>query len=259
MDISQKGLPSRKKIGYLPETTPLYTDMFVNEYLEYAGRLRGLSGKNLNTRVKKMLEVCGLEEMRKKPIGHLSKGYRQRTGLAQAMIHEPELLILDEPMSGLDPNQIVEIRELVKEIGKEKAVVYCSHILSEVAATCNRILIINNGEAAAVGTPEEVTARAQGHISYEVVIKTSKKGEKNIESKFKELSQIEEVRLVDSSDNSSVKLKIETNCANEIGEEIFDIAVKNNWKITQLTHKRITLEDVFSKLTKGNYALKDVK
>jgi ABC-2 type transport system ATP-binding protein len=246
-DICENGLESRKKIGYLPETTPLYTDMFVDEYLEFVGKLRGLCGENLKKRIKKMLEVCGLEEMQKKPIGHLSKGYRQRTGLAQAMIHEPELLILDEPMSGLDPNQIVEIRELVKEIGKEKAVVYCSHILSEVAATCNRILIINDGETAARGTPEEVITKAQGHISYEVVIKTK---DKNIEEKFKHISQIQEIKAIVSSDTLNVKLKIETNSEKEIGEEIFDVAVKNNWKITLLSHKKITLEDVFSKLTR---------
>ena len=247
MDISENDLEPRKKIGYLPETTPLYTDMFVDEYLTFIGRLRGLSGDNLKKRVKKMLEVCGLEEMRKKPVGHLSKGYRQRTGLAQAMIHEPQLLILDEPMSGLDPNQIVEIRELVKEIGKEKAVVYCSHILPEVAATCNRILIINNGETAAAGTPEEVASKAQERISYEVTLKTT---DKNIQDKFKQVAQIQEVVIVASSDDTSVKLKIETNSAKEIGEDIFDIAVKNNWKITQLSHKKNTLEDVFSKLTK---------
>jgi ABC-2 type transport system ATP-binding protein len=157
MDIVEKDLEVRKRIGYLPETTPLYTDMLVDEYLRFIGKLRGLSGEKLNKRIKEMLEVCGLEEMRKKPVGHLSKGYRQRTGLAQAMIHEPELLILDEPISGLDPNQIVEIRRLIKDIGKEKAVVYCSHILPEVAATCNRILIINNGETAATGTLDELT------------------------------------------------------------------------------------------------------
>jgi len=156
-NILENSLETRKKIGYLPETTPLYSDMFVEEYLIYIGKLRGLSGEKLKIQTKKMIEVCGLEAMRKKPIGHLSKGYKQRTGLAQAMIHEPDLLILDEPISGLDPNQIVEIRRLIKEIGKEKAVVYCSHILPEIAATCDRIMIINNGEMTANGTLNELT------------------------------------------------------------------------------------------------------
>jgi len=251
MDIMEQDLKSRKKIGYLPETTPLYTDMFVEEYLTFIAKLRGLRGENLKKRIKKMLEVCGLEEMRKRPVGYLSKGYRQRTGLAQAMIHEPELLILDEPMSGLDPNQIVEIRQLIKEIGKEKAVVYCSHILSEVAATCNRVLIINDGETAAVGSPDEVAAKTQERISYEVTLKTT---DKNIEEKFKQIQQIQEVTILAQSDGEKTELKIETNSSQEIGEDIFDVAVKNNWKITMLTHKKVTLEDVFSKLTK-----KDVK
>jgi len=246
MDIMEQDLQSRKKIGYLPETTPLYTDMFVEEYLTFIGKVRGLGGENLKKRIKKMLEVCGLEEMRKRPIGYLSKGYRQRTGLAQAMIHESELLILDEPISGLDPNQIVEIRELIKEIGREKAVVYCSHILSEVAAICNRVLIINNGETAAVGTPQEVTAKVQERISYEVTVKTT---DKNIEEKFKQITRISQITSA-SSDGISRDLKIETDSPQEIGEDIFDVAVKNGWKITHLSHKKVTLEDVFSKLTK---------
>ena len=156
-DILEHSLETRRKIGYLPETTPLYTDMFVEEYLLFVGKLRGLTGEKLKRQTTKMIEVCGLETMWKRPVGHLSKGYRQRTGIAQAMIHEPDLLILDEPISGLDPNQIVEIRRLIKDIGKEKAVVYCSHILPEIAATCDKIIIINNGETAANGTLSELT------------------------------------------------------------------------------------------------------
>jgi len=246
-DISENGIQTRKLIGYLPETTPLYTDMFVDEYLEFIGKLRGLRGETLNKRVKKMLEVCGLEEMRKKPVGYLSKGYRQRTGLAQAMIHEPDLLILDEPMSGLDPNQIIEMRGLIKETGKEKAVVYCSHILPEVAATCDRILIINDGEAAAAGSPDEVAAKARERIFYDVVIKTN---DKNIEEKLKRIPQIESVKSDYTAGAQEVKLAIETNSPQEIGEEIFDAAVKNGWKITYLSHRKTTLEDVFSKLTR---------
>jgi len=193
LDIALNDLQARQKIGYLPETTPLYTDMFVCEYLEFIGKLRGLSGENLKKRVKKMLEVCGLEEMRNRPIGYLSKGYRQRTGLAQAMIHEPQLLILDEPMSGLDPNQIIEIRQLIKEIGKEKAVVYCSHILPEVAATCNRILIINEGETAAVGTPEEVIEKSrEENASYQITLKNFNE---EIEKKIREIVEIEKISV----------------------------------------------------------------
>jgi len=246
-NICRSGLDTRKKIGYLPETTPLYTDMFVDEYLEFIGKLRGLKGENLKKRVKVMLDVCGLWEMRKKPIGHLSKGYRQRTGLAQAMIHEPQLLILDEPMSGLDPNQIVEIRQLIKQIGKEKAVVYCSHILAEVAATCDRVLIINDGKTAAMGTTDEVTTKFQERVRYDAVVKTK---DKEFSTKLGRIAKISDITSSPLPDGSGVSLRIETNSPDDIGEEIFDAAVKNGWKIVSLSHKRTTLEDVFARLTK---------
>jgi len=135
----------RRKIGYLPELNPLYLDMNVLEYLEYTARLHGLRNKQLRQRQNEMVEVCGLQDVRHKDIGELSKGYRQRVGLAQSMIHDPEVLILDEPTSGLDPNQIVEIRNLIRRLGSAKTVILSTHILSEVQATCNRVIIINEG------------------------------------------------------------------------------------------------------------------
>jgi ABC-2 type transport system ATP-binding protein len=146
-----RSLDVRKKIGYLPENNPLYHEMNVLEYLEYAAQLHGMKGSAINGRIKEMVHVCGLETVRHKDIGELSKGFRQRVGLAQAMIHEPDVLILDEPTSGLDPNQIVEIRNLIKQLGRAKTVILSTHILSEVQATCDRVLIINEGKIVADG------------------------------------------------------------------------------------------------------------
>ncbi|MEZ5149214.1 MAG: ATP-binding cassette domain-containing protein, partial [Bacteroidales bacterium] len=146
----------KRSIGYLPENNPLYTEMGLIDYLRFVAELQGIEKSKVNDRIREMIQVCGLEDEKHKKIGELSKGYKQRVGLAQALIHDPQVLILDEPTSGLDPNQIVEIRELIKKIGREKTVILSSHILAEVEATCDRILIINKGKIVADGTAREL-------------------------------------------------------------------------------------------------------
>ena len=173
MDVREHSLEVRKKIGYLPEMNPLYFDMNALDSLEFAAELHGLRGNAMQQRVKEMVDVCGLEAVRHKDIGEMSKGYRQRVGLAQAMIHDPDVLILDEPTSGLDPNQIVEIRTLIKELGRAKTVVLSTHILSEVQATCDRVLIINDGIIVANGTPEQLQRTFQGAEEIGLDLKTS--------------------------------------------------------------------------------------
>ena len=153
---------SQKKIGYLPELNPLYLDMNVIEYLEYSALLHGIRNGLLQGRMREMIEVCGLGDARHKDIGELSKGFRQRVGLAQAMIHDPEVLILDEPTNGLDPNQIVEIRNLIRQLGRAKTVVLSTHILSEVQATCDRVVIIHQGKIAADGTLDQLQEKFHG-------------------------------------------------------------------------------------------------
>jgi ABC-2 type transport system ATP-binding protein len=162
LDIAEHSFEVRKKIGYLPEMNPLYLDMNVVEYLEYSARLHGLKDAMLRSRLKEMIDVCGIADERHKDIGELSKGFRQRVGLAQAMIHDPEVLILDEPTSGLDPNQIVEIRNLIRQLGRAKTVVLSTHILSEVQATCDRVIIINEGTIVADGTLEQLQQDFRG-------------------------------------------------------------------------------------------------
>ncbi len=236
----------RKKIGYLPESTPLYGDMFVDEYIKFVGELRGLRGATLKRQMQKMIEVTGLTEMVKRPVGYLSKGYRQRVGLAQAMIHEPELLILDEPISGLDPNQIVEIRELIKDIGREKTVLYCSHILSEVAQTCNRLLIINQGKVVTRGTPDEVTSQFTGKTTFTMKLV----GDSNeLSDHFNSLHAVLSVHA--TNDGSLTTVVIETAEDETYGEVLFDSVVSARWKLRELTHHVTTLEDVFTQLTGG--------
>lgn len=160
-DVLQAPMQVREQIGYLPEHNPLYKDMYVKEYLHFVGRLHGV--RNRKRRIEEMIERTGLEREQGKQIGMLSKGYRQRVGLAQAMLHDPEVLILDEPTSGLDPNQLVEIRRLIKELGQEKTVVFSTHIMQEVQALCDRVVIINRGKIVANGTIDELAERAGQH------------------------------------------------------------------------------------------------
>src|SRR3990170_7858191 len=182
----------RRKIGYLPELNPLYLDMNVLEYLEYSARLHGLRDKHLRQRQNEMVEVCGLEEVRHKDINELSKGYRQRVGLAQSMIHDPDVLILDEPTSGLDPNQIVEIRSLIRHLGRQKTVIFSTHILSEVQATCDRVIIINEGRIVADGTPEQLQSDFRGSetVTVELKAKTSD-AMQDLFPKFRSIENVE--------------------------------------------------------------------
>ncbi len=240
-------LKIRRKIGYLPENTPLYNDMLVREYMEFVGEIRGLKGMSLDKRIDEIFQICGLAPMARRLIGKLSKGYRQRVGLAQALIHNPDLLILDEPMSGLDPNQIIEIRRLIKKIGEEKTVIYCSHILSEVSATCSRILIINNGKAVATGTPDELTARMEKGTQYTLRIKADKD---KVESHLPSLKGVKSVSIRDTQDGWHLT-HVESSEKDDIGEVLFKSAVDNGWVLSELKRETVSLEDVFTQLTRG--------
>lgn len=247
LDILEHSLEIRKKIGYLPENAPLYNDMMVNEYLSFVGELRGLKGSALSSAKNTMYQVCGLTNMTKRQIGKLSKGYRQRVCLAQAMIHDPDLLILDEPMAGLDPNQIIEIRELIKKIGKEKTVIYCSHILSEVSATCSTILIINDGISVATGTADELTSKSGQGILYNLRIKGDKEA---VETKLAELPVVTNARITVSTDDWH-QVAVTGEGKVDIGEDLFKCVVNNGWSLAELKREETTLEDVFTQLTRG--------
>ena len=249
LDTKTHDIASRKKIGYLPETTPLYGDMFVDEYLNYVATLRGLSGAYKKTQIEKILTLCGLKPVQKRTVAHLSKGYRQRIGLAQALIHEPDLLILDEPMSGLDPNQIIEIRSLIKEIGKTKTVLYCSHILSEVSATCDRVLIINNGKIAIQGTPDEISRQSKKHYLYNVAC--ASKFADNLKKHVTQIPSVSAIILQEELGDQR-HFTIESD-SNNLGEMLFACAVDHQIVLSEITPHSVSLEDVFTKLT-GNRA-----
>ncbi len=235
----------KKKIGYLPENNPLYYDMPVLEYLDFVGKLQGIENSKIQNKIIEMVHVCGLNEEKHKKIGELSKGYRQRVGLAQAMIHDPEILILDEPTTGLDPNQIIEIRKLIRQLGKEKTVILSTHILPEVEATCDRILIINKGKIVADGTPETLRKQAQGNEVLRVQISDSE----NQDLLTSSLQSLDTIQMVDPVKEHQGAFIIQSKEGASSRRAIFNLCVKKNWVLTELTPIETKLEDIFRELT----------
>lgn len=234
-EVSVDSLNTRRLIGYLPENNPLYLDMYVKEYLTFVANIYKI--KNVKTRVEDMIKAVGLEIEQNKKIGALSKGYRQRVGLAQAIIHDPEVLILDEPTSGLDPNQLVEIRDLIKNIGKEKTVMLSTHIMQEVEAICDRVVIINKGEIVADGKTSDLSSNGE-----KVTVYVEFEGEvnKNVLSKISGVNKIEKVGegwLLEGDKNSDLRKVIAKN-AQELGMLILTLRVEEQG-----------LEEVFKTLT----------
>jgi len=246
--ISVNSEPEKVKsyIGYLPEHNPLYQDMPVIDYLNFVAGVQGIDPAKVVDRVTEMIRVCGLKTEKHKKIRELSKGFKQRVGLAQALIHNPEVLILDEPTTGLDPNQIVEIRELIKRIGREKTVILSSHILAEVEATCDRILIINKGKIVANGTAEELRRQAQGNELLQVQIGNASRNEA-----FEALKSLPSVELVDFSGNEETIFEIHSKTGQNSAQAIFEMCVQKGWFIQQLTPIETKLEDIFREVTKN--------
>lgn len=245
LDVEKHSLEVRRRIGYLPEMAPVYQDMNVENYLHYVSRLRRISGETQSKRIREVIARCGLEEVLYKSIGQLSKGYRQRVGLAQSIIHDPDILVMDEPTAGLDPNQIVEIRSLIKELGREKTVILSTHILSEVQATCSRIVIINQGRLVADDTPEGLKADAAGRG---VLNTTLKSASADVLEKTKAIAGVDSVRQMPGG-NGEVSLRIETEGGRDIREDFYRLAVRENWIILEMASETRSLEDVFRKLT----------
>jgi ABC-2 type transport system ATP-binding protein len=229
----------KKITGYLPEHNPLYLDLYVHEYLIFVGKLYGLRGQGLDNRVKKIVELCGLGPEQNKKIETLSKGYRQRVGLAQALIHDPKILILDEPTSGLDPNQLVEIRKLIKTISQQKTVVFSTHIMQEVQALCDRVIVINKGEIVADDKLDRILQR-QGNVS---VIVAQFEGDVNLD----QLKLIRGVREVETMDGFKYKIMSEGDV--DLRPEIFRFAADNNLSLIGLKQEENSLENIFRDLT----------
>ena len=251
-DIANMSLEVRRKIGYLPELNPLYLDMNVLEYLEYSAQLHKMGKTQIRQRMREMVEVCGLSGVRHKDIGELSKGYRQRVGLAQAMIHDPEVLILDEPTSGLDPNQIVEIRNLIRKLGSAKTVILSTHILSEVQATCDRVIIINDGKIVADGTPDQLQHEFRGSDIISLELKANvENGMTEIFPKVKALAHVENVQYQNPSPGIH-RLLITAAKGSDIREDLFHQAVSEKWLLLEIHREATSLEEVFHKLTTVN-------
>ena len=234
----------KKHIGYLPENNPLYLDMPVIDYLEFCAALQGVPKGQIPERIREMVKVCGLNAEKHKKIGELSKGYRQRVGLAQAMIHNPEILILDEPTTGLDPNQIVEIRKLIRELGQQKTVILSTHILPEVEATCDRILIINKGKIVADGTANTLRSSAQGQEVVRVKIEDTEP--KTALEALKKLPSIEQVVYMNSQQDH---FEIQSRPEKTAKRDIFKLCVEKGWVLTEMIPIETKLEDIFRDLT----------
>jgi ABC-2 type transport system ATP-binding protein len=238
-DIAEQSLEVRKQVGYLPEHNPLYLDMYVKEYLEFIAGLHHI--KNVKARIAEMIEVTGLQAEQKKKIGALSKGYRQRVGLAQALIHDPKVLILDEPTTGLDPNQLAEIRNLIIAVGKEKTVMLSTHIMQEVEAMCDRVIIVNKGEIVA----NDVTStlqKTQLENTYIIMVEFDKPTSRN---SLKSIHHVHDAKNI--KDNV---WQLEVSGENDVRPDVFRYAVQSGLAVLMLNKEEQKLEDVFKKLTK---------
>lgn len=235
----------QKEIGYLPELNPLYTEMKVHDYLKFNAEIRHIAGNDFKEALDKVVDECGLQGVVHRTIGNCSKGYKQRIGLAAAMIHDPKILILDEPVTGLDPNQIVEIRELIKKVGKKKLVLMSSHILQEIQATVDRIIIINNGEIIADGTSKELIDGAKDLSTLTLAVENA--NDETIENMKAKIPSIT-LKSTNKS-NDLITIQIEYPSKADPRKDIFKYAVKNKWIILEMSESKRNLEDIFRNLT----------
>jgi ABC-2 type transport system ATP-binding protein len=246
VDAVNDSLKTRAKIGYLPETVPLYEEMKVSEYLKFVAEMRGLSGDKLKARISEVAIACGVSGVMQKPIEELSKGYRQRVGLAQAIMGNPDVLILDEPTTGLDPNQIVEIRELIKKIGKEKTVIFSTHILSEVSAVCDRVIIINNGKIVGEGSPAELIGRTNAKAVITVKVEGNKEA---IAAVLQKISGVVKVSLA-KTEGTVLVYQIETATGIDDRGIINKALIMGGFNVLEISKSEANLEDAFRELTK---------
>src|SRR6202043_3345512 len=243
-DVFEQSLQARSRLGYMPESVPLYNDMRVTEYLDYRAALKGVPHRRVAERVGDVKELCGLREVERKLIGALSKGYRQRVGLADALVNEPDLLILDEPTIGLDPNQIRQVRELIRNLGKQHTILLSTHILPEVEMTCSRVIIIHKGRIEACDTPDNLLGQIR---QAGVVVVEAKVGADDGAEELKKISGVRDVTTEAEDDWKKFSLRVESGV--DVREEVFQLATVRRWTVRELTQRRATLEDVFVELT----------
>jgi len=244
-DVLEKPMEVKRRIGYLPEMPPLYQEMRTTEYLQFVGKLKGLSGTELQQRIETACERCAITDVKSKLLGKLSKGYRQRVGLAQALIHNPDVLILDEPTAGLDPLQIKETRQLIKQLGGDHTIILSTHILPEVEQTCQRVVIIDKGRVSAVDTPDNLKSRLSGSETMYVQVDTA--GADITQS----LGRVAGVTRVAEADrrNGLVGYEVESESGHDIRRELARTIVSSGWGLTELRPMRMSLEEIFLSLT----------
>lgn len=244
-DVFAQSLEARRHIGYLPENVPLYTDMTVKGYLKFHGKIRGLADRALAARLDYVIQATHIEDRRDQLIQKLSKGYRQRVGLAQALIHNPDVLILDEPTVGLDPRQIIEVRELIKGLGGDHTIILSTHILPEVSVTANRVVIINNGQIVATDTPTNLTHRLQGEQSVKAVVRGP------AEAIRQQIGKLPRVRRVETgpAGDGLVSLVVTGAEGADVREDVARAVVRGNWGLLELSAASMSLEEIYLKLT----------
>jgi len=248
--ISEDPLAVKKMIGYLPESSPFYKDMLVYDYLWYVAGIWGIPASERLSRLKSLAGLCSLSDIMHKPIGALSKGLNQRVGLAHAMMSDPEILVLDEPTQGLDPNQIVEIRGLIKKIGREKTVIFSTHILSEAEATCDRIIIINAGKIVADGKTEEIREKAGNRTVLHLTLANADFD--SVRLRLGSIPGVESVRLVEQSDDGLISVTMDCATENDLREAVYLKIKSTDWILLNFSRKKETLESIFHDLTQSS-------
>ncbi|HXS97192.1 MAG TPA: ABC transporter ATP-binding protein [Candidatus Limnocylindrales bacterium] len=249
-DVVQQPMEVKKRIGYLPETPPVYPDMDVSEYLDYTGKLKGISSADIKRRVDDVVGRCALGDVRNKLIGKLSKGYRQRVGLAQAIIHNPDVLILDEPTSGLDPKQIIEIRELLRSLAGEHTIILSTHILSEVEHSCERVIIISQGKLVAIDSVANLTNRLRGSeaVAIEVQADGGRPNPSEVQQRLEQVSGVSRVLMRDSKDGRLI-FEVESLQGRQIRPDVARTVVNAGWNLNEMRSVGLSLEDIFLQLT----------
>lgn len=247
-DVFRDALEVRKLIGYLPENAPLYHDMTAREYLRFIAEMRQIDMRDIARRVKRVTKTCGLDGVLDRMIGNLSKGYRQRVGLAQALIHDPEILVLDEPTSGLDPNQIVEMRNLIKEIGKRKTVILSTHNLAEVQASATRVLIIHRGKIV-TDAPTDQIQKTMGRNRYEVVLAAGDGSREELRKSLRDIDEVEKVDTIEAEEEGVWAFEILGKADVDLRRPIFRFAVDGGHTLLELKPEKANLESVFMELT----------
>ncbi|MBN1886295.1 MAG: ATP-binding cassette domain-containing protein [Candidatus Krumholzibacteriota bacterium] len=249
LSIREDTLAIKRMIGYLPESAPLYRDMLVYDYLVYVADIRGIPPDRRETRIRELTDVCGLREVMHRSISELSKGFKQRVGLAHAMMGDPEILVLDEPTSGLDPNQIADIRGIIREIGREKTVILSTHILSEVEATCDRVVIINSGRIVADGSTGDLMRSSGGGYTINLTLEgASADDARGVFSAIGGVSAVDQV----GPGNGAVALSLRCDTSEDIRRTIYEAVKKRDWTLLEFTREARSLETIFRELTKEN-------